>query len=62
MKGFRSAAVALWRSATREFRRLLRDPNLALVLFIAPLAYPLLYRSEERRVGKECRCRWWKYH
>lgn len=43
MKVFRSAAVALWRSATREFRRLLRDPNLALVLFIAPLAYPLLY-------------------
>src|SRR5688500_19956876 len=19
-------------------------------------------RSEERRVGKECRCRWWVYH
>src|SRR5688572_32584488 len=19
-------------------------------------------RSEERRVGKECRCRWWPYH
>ena len=19
-------------------------------------------RSEERRVGKECRCRWWRYH
>src|SRR5207248_3605161 len=19
-------------------------------------------RSEERRVGKECRCRWWTYH
>src|SRR5437762_13955144 len=21
-----------------------------------------LYRSEERRVGKECRCRWWRCH
>src|SRR5690606_41394503 len=21
-----------------------------------------LARSEERRVGKECRCRWWPYH
>src|SRR5439155_8850142 len=21
-----------------------------------------LERSEERRVGKECRCRWWAYH
>ena len=24
--------------------------------------YPLLYRSEERRVGKECRSRWSPYH
>src|SRR5690349_22956083 len=23
--------------------------------------YPLLIRSEERRVGKECRARWWPY-
>ena len=22
----------------------------------------LLPRSEERRVGKECRSRWWRYH
>src|SRR5437016_4243687 len=21
-----------------------------------------IYRSEERRVGKECRARWWQYH
>src|SRR5690242_20770493 len=21
-----------------------------------------IYRSEERRVGKECRYRWWRYH
>src|SRR5687768_17828745 len=21
-----------------------------------------MVRSEERRVGKECRCRWWTYH
>ena len=24
--------------------------------------YPLQYRSEERRVGKECRSRWSPYH
>src|SRR5437762_13295222 len=24
-------------------------------------AYPAPLRSEERRVGKECRCRWWAY-
>src|SRR5882762_4492891 len=23
---------------------------------------PSASRSEERRVGKECRCRWWPYH
>src|SRR5947208_15151741 len=23
---------------------------------------PEKYRSEERRVGKECRSRWWAYH
>src|SRR5256885_16788418 len=23
---------------------------------------PSEYRSEERRVGKECRSRWWPYH
>jgi len=26
------------------------------------LLSPLLYRSEERRVGKECRSRWSPYH
>src|SRR5437870_3132409 len=26
-----------------------------------PLGFNLLNRSEERRVGKECRCRWWAY-
>ena len=31
--------------AWRELRRLLRDPNLVLVLFIAPLAYTALYGS-----------------
>src|SRR5687768_17980151 len=25
-------------------------------------APPLFFRSEERRVGKECRSRWWPYH
>src|SRR5437016_13421785 len=28
----------------------------------AALAVPTPVRSEERRVGKECRCRWWPYH
>src|SRR3712207_9334587 len=25
-------------------------------------AFVILERSEERRGGKECRCRWWSYH
>src|SRR5437870_10141894 len=33
-------------------------------LACAPAALPaqLLVRSEERRVGKECRSRWWPWH
>src|SRR5205807_4710479 len=27
-----------------------------------PAVDPLLHRSEERRVGKECSARWWAYH
>ena len=27
-----------------------------------PIEYPILLRSEERRVGKECRSRWSPYH
>src|SRR5262245_64000124 len=29
---------------------------------LAQLEKLLLCRSEERRVGKECRSRWWAYH
>ena len=38
--------------------------RLDLLLFSidAPLGLVLLLRSEERRVGKECRSRWSPYH
>src|SRR5207249_10945053 len=29
---------------------------------VEPLTEVMLTRSEERRVGKECRSRWWPYH
>ena len=29
---------------------------------VYPSAYANMYRSEERRVGKECRSRWSPYH
>ena len=37
---------------------------LVIVLLLAPIAIvsALRYRSEERRVGKECRSRWSPYH
>ena len=37
---------------------------LALLLLSSAIGFPLFYliRSEERRVGKECRSRWSPYH
>ena len=37
-------------------------PNLAQGEYIAKITYSGLLRSEERRVGKECRSRWSPYH
>src|SRR5947209_12427914 len=35
----------------------------ALVRNVPDIAIPAVdLRSEERRVGKECRSRWWRYH
>ena len=63
-------AVLLWWSARWAFCAL-ADPGaraswwrracLALVTVLV-LAGPALTRSEERRVGKECRSRWSPYH
>ena len=33
-----------------------------LINKIPKMAFSLLWRSEERRVGKECRSRWSPYH
>src|SRR3712207_9280868 len=37
-------------------------PEDPLVLLVAALAEAVVARSEERRVGKECRSRWSPYH
>ena len=47
--------------ALRETLAYLRQPRLGLLLVIFTL-YLLAFRSEERRVGKECRSRWSPYH
>src|SRR5207237_6992075 len=42
-----------------------RLPLLPLASCLLPGGKPMrfgLVRSEERRVGKECRSRWWAYH
>ena len=39
-----------------------RVPDRALVFFIPLAALAPVLRSEERRVGKECRSRWSPYH
>ena len=38
------------------------NKNVGLILGIVPLFTVILIRSEERRVGKECRSRWSPYH
>ena len=36
--------------------------SIAAVVFLTLIACLVLTRSEERRVGKECRSRWSPYH
>src|ERR1022692_3014244 len=40
-----------------DYRKMLAEKDLDIVLIGTPD-----HRSEERRVGKECRSRWWPYH
>src|SRR3712207_9178591 len=57
------AATAVPASASTGVADLLRGPvRPARVLFSVPAAVYLQVRSEERRVGKECRSRWSPYH
>ena len=38
------------------------DYNFAIIHYSKALAISPTDRSEERRVGKACRSRWWPYH
>src|SRR5438552_6906358 len=59
-----AALAATISLATRGYQALTRETVAATVTtrpsgaerFVATFTFP---RSEERRVGKECRCRWW---
>src|SRR5260221_8975708 len=60
------AAVVLSRSrqgdAARRFLDFLRSPGATSLLNSYGFSLPAEKRSEERRVGKECRSRWSPYH
>ena len=61
----------------KEFKQIFRDRTILAMMFVAPIMQfvilpqvanfdvkniNLQLRSEERRVGKECRSRWSPYH
>ena len=56
---------SLWTDAWRRMRRS-HTAVIGMILFalivIVCFSAPLFSRSEERRVGKECRSRWSPYH
>src|SRR5438105_8464926 len=65
--GVQTCALPIWRVDHRaaELRsevRALLAPAAGCGLGRAPSATVRPVRSEERRVGKECRSRWWRYH
>ena len=57
-KHFKESLVNLWRNGAMSFSSIFAVTiTLLLIGVISVLA-----RSEERRVGKECRSRWSPYH
>ena len=65
------ALARAWRAPLLRFARLHLQPDeeaedavqdILLAVLAASAAAPPLTRSEERRVGKECRSRWSPYH
>ena len=60
LKLFLIAYLAAWLSGTRSDRR--RSVSEGLLPFLSILGVVSTLRSEERRVGKECRSRWSPYH
>ena len=44
------------------FRKFFREPSVGFPRFKSKKSARKSYRSEERRVGKECRSRWSPYH
>src|SRR5699024_3227944 len=51
-----------WDKANFEKEKILEISNKSLRTFAINKERGEIARSEERRVGKECRCRWWTDH
>src|SRR5690554_8119114 len=61
------SAIILWNTvymerAVQALREDGRDIDETLLRHLSPLGWEHINRSEERRVGKECRSRWSPYH
>src|SRR5690554_7999851 len=41
---------------------IISKPEKRFIEQLSTFSYLVLFRSEERRVGKECRCRWLSFH
>src|SRR5690349_24899131 len=62
--GVQTCALPIYRLGPRSPAAFMRSEAVLAVSWIAPVALltPRSTRSEERRVGKECRSRWSPYH
>ena len=54
--------VELTVACAKELAEKCADCNYDYIMTAESKGIPLAYRSEERRVGKECRSRWSPYH
>ena len=50
------------KSEVTDFMNFMKLPDGTSVVSDDMMEYLMAYRSEERRVGKECRSRWSPYH
>ena len=58
-----SGKSTLLRNSFQDYEYVsLEDPDMRLFATDDPRGFLSTYRSEERRVGKECRSRWSPYH
>src|SRR5207249_8619596 len=60
--GVQTCALPIFSSAVQDAAGLSPKLSLYSMMLVMPGTFPNGTRSEERRVGKECRSRWSPYH